>query len=95
VHLPKLALDSGSLGRRRSGKGVLVRGNERELAKRYVQLVTKLSLHLFQDRVKQTAGRTFKITKLFNVYGRVCRSTGMRGLGAGNANIRDRLLLPR
>src|SRR6476661_2126883 len=62
VHLPKLALQSRGFGCRRGGESVLVWRNEGKLAEGHANFIAKLSFHLFQDRVKQAARGTLKIT---------------------------------
>ena len=47
-----------------------MRRNERKLAKRYLQSIAKLLVHLFQYRMKRSARRAFEITKLFETCGR-------------------------
>ena len=76
----------------RCGERVLMSGNKRKLAERDVNLIAKLTFHLFQDRMKQPARRTLKITKLFDVNRRAAWSMCVRGFGARHA-CDDRLLL--
>src|SRR6185436_5411109 len=74
---------------------MLVSWNKRKLAERYVQLIAKLLFHLFQDRMKSAARRTFKITKLFQVCRCARLPVRMRRVGAGNAGIERTQLLNR
>ena len=50
---------------------MLVRWYEREFAKSYRELITKLCMHLLEDRMKHSARRTLEITKLFELDRRI------------------------
>src|SRR6185503_9130434 len=58
---------------------------QRIVAESYAEFVAKLLFHLFEDRMKQTARRTLKITKLLDLHRCVCWSQRMRRLSARNA----------
>lgn len=70
---------------------MLVSRNKRKLAEGYVQLIAKLLVHLLEYRMKDAAGRTLKITKLFDMDRRRRWSKCVRGLGTGNTLVSDRL----
>ena len=49
-----------------------MRGSQRKLTERDLQLVAELFMHLLEDRVKQAAWRTLVIAKLLERYDGIC-----------------------
>jgi len=68
---------------------------KRKLAKRELQFIAKLALHLFDDRMKETARRTLKITKFFEARGCVWRTQRVWRIGSGYTCQRRRLSVRR
>src|SRR5687768_11149755 len=86
VHFPELTLHARSLSRRRSRYSVIV-VRERKLSENDLQLIAKLVMHLLQYRMKQSAWRTLKITKLLDLHRCIRRPNRMRRVSARNPSL--------
>jgi len=64
---------------------MLVSWNKRKLSESDLQSITKLLLHLDEDRVQQSTRWTFKVAELFQVHWSIRRPLRVSWFGSANS----------